>query len=241
MGGQRESHQKIYEIRGKSNNYARPHNLKRTPPAPSTASLPATPFEMSEWKLLTVQFNYHVQVDKKMYSVPWEYIGKKVDVKITPTVIEVYYNRARIASHKRSDGPTDPNGKYFTIKEHMPPEHQHMENWNGESLRKWAQRIGPNTFTMVDHMLNSKKFEQQAYKSCLAVLNLTKKYLDSLLEAACEEAVNVGSFSLKAVQNLLKAMTRKQTPTSKQSPENDSVNPNGITRGPGYFGGNDKC
>ena len=200
--------------------------------------LPATPFEIAEWKVLTVQFNYHVSVYKTMYSVPWGYIGKKVDVKITSSMVEVYYNHARIASHKRS---YDPKGKYVTVKEHMPREHQHMNNWNGESLRKWAERIGSSTYAMVDRMLSSKKVEQQAYKSCLAVLNLTKKHSESLLEAACEEAVEAGCFSLKAVQNLLKAMTKRPKPVSEQSPDNDSANPNGITRGPSYFGGNDKC
>ena len=39
-----------------------------------------------------------------LYSVPYEYIKKKVDVKITDTTIEIFYNHNRIASHRRLKG-----------------------------------------------------------------------------------------------------------------------------------------
>ena len=47
------------------------------------APLPATPFELAKWKQATVQFNYHIAVDKMYYSVPYRYIKNKVDVRIT--------------------------------------------------------------------------------------------------------------------------------------------------------------
>ena len=50
---------------------------------PLLAPLPATRFELSDWKTATVQFNYHISVDGMLYSVPYEYIKKKVDVKVT--------------------------------------------------------------------------------------------------------------------------------------------------------------
>lgn len=39
-----------------------------------------------------------------LYSIPYEYIGKKVDARITGTVIEVFYNQNHIASHRRLYG-----------------------------------------------------------------------------------------------------------------------------------------
>ena len=56
---------------------------------PLLAPLPATRFELSDWKTATVQFNYHISVDGMLYSVPYEYIKKKVDVKVTDTTIEI--------------------------------------------------------------------------------------------------------------------------------------------------------
>ena len=59
---------------------------------PLLAPLPATRFELSDWKTATVQFNYHISVDGMLYSVPYEYIKKKVDVRVTDTTIEIFYN-----------------------------------------------------------------------------------------------------------------------------------------------------
>ena len=63
---------------------------------PLLSPLPATHFELSDWKTATVQFNYHISVNGMLYSVPYEYIKKKVDVKVTDTTIEIFYNHNSI-------------------------------------------------------------------------------------------------------------------------------------------------
>lgn len=49
---------------------------------PLLATLPATRFELSDWKVATVQFNYHIAVDKMYYSVPYQYIKNKLVERI---------------------------------------------------------------------------------------------------------------------------------------------------------------
>ena len=68
------------------------------------AKLPATPYELAEWKSATVQFNYHISVNGMLYSVPYEFIKRKVDVRLTEKVVEIFYNHNRIASHGRLYG-----------------------------------------------------------------------------------------------------------------------------------------
>lgn len=93
---------------------------------PLLSPLPATRFELSDWKTATVQFNYHISVDGMLYSVPYEYIKKKVDIRVTDTTIEIFYNHNRIASHRRLKGRP---GQYSTITEHMPEDHQKYLEW----------------------------------------------------------------------------------------------------------------
>ena len=140
---------------------------------PLLAPLPATRFELSDWKTATVQFNYHISVDGMLYSVPYEYIKKKVDVRATDTTIEIFYNHNRIASHRRLKGRT---GQYSTITEHMPEDHQKYLEWNGDRFRKWAERIGTNTCKVVNAILASQSVEQQSYRSCMGLLKLADKY-----------------------------------------------------------------
>jgi len=93
---------------------------------PLLAPLPATPYELAEWKQVTVQFNYHISFARMLYSVPYEYIKRKVDVRVTDKTIEISYNRNRIASYYRL---YDRKEQYSTITEHMPASHQQYLEW----------------------------------------------------------------------------------------------------------------
>ncbi len=193
--------------------------------------LPATRFELSDWKTATVQFNYHISVDGMLYSVPYEYIKKKVDVKITDTTIEIFYNHNRIASHRRLKGRS---GQYSTIIEHMPEDHQKYLEWNGDRFRKWAEGIGINTYTVINAILTSKRVEQQAYRSCMGLLKLTEKYSDSLLEAACEKALSyTSSPSYKSIKNILVTGSVKVDSETQKSKTTHKAH--GITRGADYY------
>ena len=66
------------------------YEIFRDEELPLLAKLPAPPYELAEWKKATVQFNYHISVDGMLYSVPYEYIKRKVDVRVTDTIIEIF-------------------------------------------------------------------------------------------------------------------------------------------------------
>lgn len=198
---------------------------------PLLAPLPAARFELSDWKTATVQFNYHISVDGMLYSVPYEYIKKKVDVKVTDTTIEIFYNHNRIASHRRLKGRT---GQYSTVTEHMPEDHQKYLEWNGDRFRKWAERIGINTYTAVNAILTSKGVEQQTYRSCMGLLKLAEKYSDALLEAACKKALSyTASPSYKSIKNIL--VTGSDKLASKTTNTKTTQKARGITRGADYY------
>ena len=198
---------------------------------PLLAPLPATSFELADWKQATVQFNYHISIDGMLYSVPYEYIRRKVDVRVTDTTIEIFYNHNRIASHKRLYGR---KGQYDTILEHMPEDHQKYLEWNGDRFRKWAERIGNNTYLVVDAILTSKRVEQQTYKGCMGLLKLADKYSEERLEAACENALTyTTSPSYKSIKNILVAGQDKTAEPEKS--ESTTQNKYGITRGADYY------
>ena len=199
---------------------------------PLLAPLPATRFELADWKTATVQFNYHISVDGMLYSVPFEYIKKKVDVRVTDYTIEIFYNHNRIASHRRLRGRT---GQYSTITEHMPEDHQKYLEWNGDRFRKWAERIGINTYTVVNAILTSKGVEQQTYRSCMGLLKHAEKHSDATLEAACEKALTyTASPSYKSIKNILVTQSDKLMSETKADIETTHKT-RGITRGADYY------
>lgn len=168
-----------------------------------------------------------------LYSVPCEYIKRKVDVRITETTIEVFFNHNRLCSHARLYGRP---GLYSTIVEHMPEDHQKYLEWNGDRFRKWADKIGINTYQAVDAILTSKRVEQQSYKSCMGLLKLADKYSAERLEAACKMALSyTAAPSYKSVKTILTAGKEDQI-TDQPKASESTTNKYGITRGAGYYG-----
>lgn len=167
-----------------------------------------------------------------LYSIPYEYIGKKVDVRITGTVIEVFHNQNRIASHRRLYGRKN---QYSTVTEHMPKDHQHYLEWNGDRFRNRAERIGENTAKVIDAVLRSKRVEQQSYRACMGLLKLADKYSPAKLEEACKAALSyTPGPSYKSISNMLAASKAEGSDTTDSTVRNNN-NTHGITRGAGYY------
>ena len=204
---------------------------------PALLPLPRDPYELATWRIATVQFNYHISVDKMQYSVPYEYIKHKVDVRLTRNVVEVFFGGTRICSHPRLFGR---EGQYSTVAEHMPQEHRQYLSWNAERFLAWAKKIGPHAHAAVSAILTAHKVEQQGYKSCLALLKLADKYSIERLEAACAKALSyTPQPSYKSIQTILqtgqdKLKTEDRTNHSAESEEF------GFVRGAGYYGRNPK-
>ena len=199
---------------------------------PLLAPLPATSYELATFKQATVQFNYHIAVDKMYYSVPYQYIRNRVDVRITDTTVEIFIGHERIASHRRLYGRP---GQYSTVTEHMPPDHQKFLEWNGDRFREWAKRIGSNTYGVVNGLLTSTRVEQQNYRACMGLLKLADRHSPQKLEAACEKALRFSnSPSYKSIQNIIANLKDEN---SKPSDSKTSSDQYGITRGARYYGG----
>ena len=203
---------------------------------PFLRPLPPRPFELATWKVATVGPNYHISVERMNYSVPFEYIKQKVDVRLTRSTVEVFYGGNRICSHPRLYGRFN---QYSTIQEHMPPEHQKYVQWNGERFIHWAGKVGSNTQVAVQAILSGYKVEQQGYKSCMGLLKLADKYTPERLENACKRALEYTPRpSLKNIQAILASGQDKAIP--EQSAATASSSRYGFTRGAAYYGRGNK-
>jgi len=199
---------------------------------PLLQPLPDKPFELAEWKICVVGYNYHISVNKMFYSVPYEYIKQSVNVRITRSTVEIFLNGERIASHVRKTGYP---GQYATKPEHMPEDHRKYTHWNAERYLSWARSIGENTVAVTKAILASRKIEQQSYRACTALLKLSDKYSAPRLEAACKRALSyTPSPNFKSVQIIL---ATGYDELSEEQPQADAAAEFGFTRGSGYYGG----
>jgi hypothetical protein len=169
------------------------------------------------------------------YSVPYEYIKQKVDVRATRNVIEAFYHNTRICSHKRLYGRP---GQYSTVETHMPEDHQKYLKWDGNRFIAWAEKIGASSVITIKSILASYKVEQQGYKSCMGILKLADRYSVERLEAACKKALSYTPHpSYKSIKNIL--ATGQDKLTDEQQERSSVLNEYGFTRGSGYYGRQD--
>jgi len=166
------------------------------------------------------------------YSVPYEYIKYKVDVRLTSNMVEIFYKNTRIACHRRLYGHP---GQYSTVIEHMPEKHRQYTQWNAERFIKWAGEIGPKTQQAVKAIIASKKVEEQSYKTCIALLKLADMYSVKRLEAACEKALSyTATPNFRSVRTILKTGSDRLKQDVVEIPDENST-AFAFTRGAAYY------
>ena len=196
--------------------------------------LPDIPYELAEWlRDRKVYPNCHVSVEKNFYSVPHNYAGHKVDVKLMEATLEIYHNNQCISRHRRF--PKGISGKYDTRKEDMPPYFNQPE-MNGERMCRWADKIGPATRMVVDRIFESVRIQEQVYNSVLSVLKLDKKFSPSELEAACRKALE--QFHSPRYRHLKAILSAAQSPGRVEAKiKSAGSSTKGLVRGASYYGG----
>ncbi len=169
--------------------------------------LPVDRYELKRYKVVRAQFNYHVYLkeDKHYYSVPHLYTNKMVKIIYTDRIVEIYKNNVRIALHQRNRKPYD----YTTIKQHMPPQHQFINGWSPDRFINWAEKMGGSVKEFIQLMLNQREHPQQAFRACMGVLNLGKKYDEKAMQLVCKKAIEINTISYRFIANSLKNNTYK--------------------------------
>lgn len=167
---------------------------------PALRPLPAVPYEYAEWKKVTVGIDYHVEIERHYYSVPYQLAGRKLDVRMTSTVIEVFQKGVRVASHCRSFL----KGRHTTVPEHMPPSHRAYLSWTPERILRWASKTGPSAARLAEAIMETKAHPQQGFRAILGILRLAKSYGDDRVDAACTRALALNALSFRSVESILK-------------------------------------
>ncbi|MFT4746903.1 MAG: transposase [Congregibacter sp.] len=148
---------------------------------------------------MRVNIDYHVEIEKHYYSVPYSLVKKQLEANITGQLVTLKHEGNTVATHARAYQA----GRHSTQDAHMPKAHQ-KQQWSAQRFEHWAKSIGPNTLMLVQENLASRKHPEQAFRSCLGVLNLSSKYSNERLENACQRALLTGAKRLKNITNILK-------------------------------------
>ncbi len=167
---------------------------------PALRALPAEHFDRSEWTRARVNIDYHVAFDNNYYSVPHNLVQEVVEIRSTPTTVEILHKGQRVASHLRSHG----HGKALTVPEHRPKSHQAHLEWTPSRMVNWAQNIGPQTAQLFERILADKPHPEMGYRGCLGLIRLAEQYTPQRMEAAAQRALLTGACNYQSVKSILK-------------------------------------
>lgn len=130
---------------------------------PALRPLPRQRYEYADWPVAKVNVDYHIEVDRHYYSVPYQHVGQSCDVRLSASTVEVIRLGRRIVSHLRSHL----RGRHTTLPEHMPASHRRHLEWTPSRIERWAETTGPSTAELVRGVLESRPHPEQGYRSCL--------------------------------------------------------------------------
>lgn len=193
--------------------------------------LPAQSYLIRHYKRGKVQKISHVFLsdDKSYYSVPYSYIGKHVELRYNESIVEIYYNCRRIASHQKSQG----KGQYITELAHMPSAHQAYSEWSLDHFVNRAQQIGPYTTDYIERLILQYNYPERGYKQAQGILAFRKYYGTKRLESACERALIYSRSHYHTIQAILQKGLDEQGPVDPAVEH--QIQPHDNIRGSTYY------
>ena len=198
---------------------------------PALQPLPSERYELAEWKSVRANIDYHVEIDRHYYSVPYQLVGRALEARFTAATVEIFHRSVRVASHPRSSAAY----RHTTNPEHRPKSHQAHLEWSPSRLIHWAESVGPATAEIINSILETKPHPEMGYRSCLGILRLAKTYSNERLEAASQRALQLRAFSYQSLRSILKNSLDRQL---SLEPESDRSGPrHKNVRGADYYDG----
>ncbi|QRK05705.1 transposase [Archangium violaceum] len=188
---------------------------------------PAERYELAWWKKARVNIDYHISLDEHLYSVPYQLVGKQVEVRATTTCVEVFLGGRRVASHPRASGPWP-----TTLPEHMPSLHRAHAQWTPSRILEWAATVGPSTAALAEELMRRRKYPEQGLRACLSIIRLKEKYGPERLERACAQALRHRACTYGSVSAILRNKLEAVEPVAEERaalPVYENI------RGPDYY------
>ena len=197
---------------------------------PALRRLPLQSYQYTYIKKVMVHVDYHVEIEKHYYSVPYGLIKQRLEAHVTAKMVKIYHHNNCVAQHLKSTRL----GGHSTLSEHMPKSHQEYADWSPERLKNWAETLGSAVLALVSLQLSSKKHPQQSYRACFGLLSLANKYSKERLNAACQRGLDTGAYRLQSIKAILNNGLDKQLLTPESSDQLTSIDHDNV-RGEGYY------
>jgi len=158
--------------------------------------LPKEEFKLVKVGSRKVYHDCHIYVDYNYYSVPFEYVGKEVEIELAKNLLKVFYQGKEIAVHPRLSG----RGKFSTKPSHYPTYKRYSDTEYQEKYQAKMAHIG--TYAEQLFFLIIKEHPKDWNRTVQGILSLQKIYPREVIEAACKRALSFGVIRYSVIKNI---------------------------------------
>ena len=188
---------------------ARVHGTTRQVPAavfaaqeaPCLLPAPAERYQVPYWAQVKVHVDYHIQVARALYSVPWRHVGARVMARADEHLVKVYLHDQLIKTHPRKQ----PGGR-STDAADMPPGVEGYATRTVDRIVAQAASYGPATGIYARRLLDGDA-PWMMMRSVYRLIGLAKRYGPPAAEAACARALDVDVINVSKIESMLKNAT----------------------------------
>jgi hypothetical protein len=157
--------------------------------------LPPHPWEIVRWTSALVQADCHLAAGGARYSVPYPYVGQRLEVRLGQRVVEIYAGSTLVTTHTRLE-----HGR-ATRTEHYPEAGQAFLRATPHACLRQAELLGVATGRLVEALLETPTLTH--LREVQALLRLTERYEAARLERACARALAAGDGRYRTVRGIL--------------------------------------
>jgi len=159
-------------------------------------SLPDSRYQLCQVGSRLVYHDCHIYVDHNYYSVPFQYVGKEVDIEVTDKIVKIYHKGRQIAIHGRLSG----KGQFSTDESHYPKYKRYSETEHQEIYQVKMAEIG--VFAEQLFFLILKEMKNHWHQPVKGILSLTKRYSKEIVDLACKRALAYGACHYQTVKKI---------------------------------------
>jgi transposase len=158
--------------------------------------LPEKEFIMPKVGERTVYRDCHIYIDYNYYSVPFEYVGKTVEIEVDSKLVKISYQGKQIAVHQKCDG----KGRFSTEDSHYPKFKCYLSTAYQEEYQNKMRQVGIDAGKLF--LLLVSEYPYQWNRITQGILSLTKKFTNEIVNLACRRALAFNAIQYKTIKNI---------------------------------------
>lgn len=167
----------------------------------SLRPLPTDRYQMRQRAVATVQRNSYVTLNKHHYSVPVQYVGKRVEMVYDTDTVDIFHGFTHVATHHRNDTPYE----YTTKPSHNLPGRKGSCESDLQELLSRAAVIDNIVVHYLRAVIEDKRYPELAFRACRGIMNLEKKYGQERLVSGCAAAMDARRYGISDMVDILES------------------------------------